>query len=489
MAKGAAWMVLFKLIERGLGLISTIILARLLIPDDFGLIAMAISIIATLEMLNSFSFDMALIQNPDANRNHYDTAWTFNVILATTSSLILLLLAAPAAVFYDEPRLEMVIYFLAVGAFIQGLQNIGIVHFRKELEFNKEFKFLLAKKLVSFCVTVPLAFILGNYWALVIGMLTGKSVGTIYSYLIHPYRPRFSLTARHELFHFSKWLLVNNLLSFLRFRSAHFIIGKTSGTHSLGLYTIAYEISNLPTTELIAPINRAVFPGYAKMSSELAILHQSFLNIIAIITVFSLPTGTGIAAVAPQLVQVVLGEKWMAAVPLIQILAFFGVITALQTNTAYVYIALGKPKVIALLSGLHVLLLIPLLFWLTIPDGATGAAWAYLVSALVMLPVTFIFIMRQLDIKLFHLLSIFWRPITATLAMFLIVNQTIEYLSFMPDTFRIYLQLALGVVSGAVSYCVILLALWFVSSRPAGAEQLLISKLQSKIPAFAWLIK
>ena len=247
MAKGAVWMVLFKFTERGLGLISTIILARLLLPADFGLIAMAVSIIAVLELLNSFGFDTVLIQNPDANRSHYDTAWTFNVIFGTASSLILFLLASPAAAFYDEPRLEMVIDFLAIGTFIQGLGNVGVVAFRKELEFNKEFKFLVAKKLISFCITVPLAFILKNYWALVIGMLAGKSAGMALSYLVHPYRPRFSLAARHELFQFSKWLLLNNLLFFLRFRSAHFIIGKTAGTHALGLYTIAYEISNLPT--------------------------------------------------------------------------------------------------------------------------------------------------------------------------------------------------------------------------------------------------
>ena len=106
-------MVLFKLIERSLGIVSTVILVRLLIPEDFGLIAMAMSIIAALELMGAFGFDMALIQNQDADRDHYNTAWTFNVIFAASSAILLVAIAIPAANFYHEPRLEVVIYFLA----------------------------------------------------------------------------------------------------------------------------------------------------------------------------------------------------------------------------------------------------------------------------------------------------------------------------------------------------------------------------------------
>ena len=173
-AKGAIWMVLFKLIERSVGLISTLILVRLLIPEDFGLLAMALSITTALELLGAFGFDMALIQNQKAGRDHYNTAWTFNVIFAFSSAAILVAIAIPAAIFYHEPRLEAVIYFLALGSFVKGFENIGVVAFRKELEFNKEFKFLIGKKIASFAITVPLAFILKSYWALVFGILVGN---------------------------------------------------------------------------------------------------------------------------------------------------------------------------------------------------------------------------------------------------------------------------------------------------------------------------
>lgn len=479
MSKGAVWMVLFKLTARGLGLISTIILARLLMPSDFGLIAMAMSIIAALELLSAFSFDMALIQNQQAERCHYDTAWTFNVLFAVTSAVILLLLAGPAARFYDQPQLDTVMYFLAIGALVQGFENIGVVAFRKEMEFHREFKFLLSKKLVAFSVTVPLAFLLRNYWALVAGMLAGKIAGVVISYLAHSYRPRFCLKARAELFHFSKWLMVSNALIFLRIRSADFIIGKVSGSHALGLYTIAYEISNLPTTELIAPINRAVFPGYAKMSSELAELRQGFLSVISVIAMFALPAAAGIVVTAELLVRVFLGTNWLEAVPLMQILAVFGAIIAMQTNTGYVYLALGQPRILTLLGGAYILVLIPTLIWLVPDNGALGAAWAYLITAITLLPVYYFALQRRLQLKSTKLLSVVWRPVAATLAMSF-ATQTVLALPLFGDGLSAQiLQLAVTVISGVISYALVLFGLWRLSGAPDGAEQFIFNRLRN----------
>lgn len=129
-AKGAAWMVMFRAVERSIGIVSTLILARLLMPADFGLIAMAMSFVAILELLWTFTFDNALIQNTAADRSHYDTAWTLNICLGTLIAIGLLAVAYPASWFYDDPRLIPIILCLAGGAAIQGFENIGVVGFR-----------------------------------------------------------------------------------------------------------------------------------------------------------------------------------------------------------------------------------------------------------------------------------------------------------------------------------------------------------------------
>ncbi len=485
MAKGAIWMVLFKLTERSLGLISTIILARLLVPADFGLIAMAMSMIAALELMSAFSFDVVLIQKQDsATRDHYNTAWTFNVMFGVLSALILLLLANPAARFYAEPRLETVMYFLALGNFIQGLENIGIIAFRKEMTFNKEFTFQVLKKLAGFAVTVPLAFLLHNYWALVAGILSGKLAGVLLSYIMQGYRPALSLRAAGELFHFSKWLFINNIVNFLKLRSADFVLGKTAGSQQLGLYTVGYEIANLPTTELVAPINRAVFPGYSKLTHDISKLRDGFISVIALITMLAVPAGVGIAATASLLVPVVLGSKWLDTIPLIQLLALSGAVGAMQTNIGSIYLALGKPKILTLLGAVHVSIFIPLVIVLSSRHGAIGAAWGSFISVLLLFPVNYIFLMRVIRLRLSRLLLAMWRPVASALLMFYVVDRYIDLLS--PDVLggNIYANLFISVGIGVLVYVTAILLLWMLSGKPRGAEQQVLEKLSARL--LAW---
>src|SRR5258706_9735213 len=291
MAVGAAWMVLLKIVERGIGLASTVVLARLLLPADFGVVAMATSIIAILELFGALGLDWALIQRPDATPANYNAAWTFSAIFGVSCAIALLCVAAPAATFYGEPRLVPVMQVLAGMMAIGGFQNIGIVAFRRDLEFDREFRFLLAKKIATVVVTILLAFTLRSYWALVIGVTFGSAMSVALSYYVHPYRPRLSLHGLGELLRFSKWLLANNALLFLNARASDFVIGRLSGAGALGMYQIAYEISNLPTTELVAPINKATFPGYSRLAGDIVKLRDGFLNFTSMVALITLPAG------------------------------------------------------------------------------------------------------------------------------------------------------------------------------------------------------
>jgi len=477
-AKGAIWMVLFKFIERGIGLISTIVLARLLVPADFGVVAMAMVIIAILELMGAFGFDVTLIQRADVSDAHFNTVWTFNVMFSSVCALLLVGLAIPASIFYSEPRLEAVMYALAVGMFAQGFENIGVVNFRRDMQFDREFKFLVMKKIASVGVTVPLAFMLRSYWALVAGIVFGKVVSVVLSYVFHSYRPRFSLAAFGELFHFSKWLLFSNVIYFMNSKSADFIIGKVAGAQALGLYNIAYEISNLPTTELVAPINRAVFPGYSRMAGDMEKLRDGFLSIISMIALFALPIGTGIALVADLLVPTLLGEKWLAAVPVIQILSFYGVIMALQTNNGYVYLAIGKPRLVTLVNGLQLVVLLASVLTLASSRGAVGAAWAFLLTAFLLIPVNQGIIATQLHIGIRLYLGRLLRPVISasvmSLAVILVKNQ-LPALNGFVDHFLALLAVSLV---GALVYMGTIFCAWMLAGYPDGGERFCVQKIE-----------
>ncbi len=474
MAKGAAWLVLLRLFDRGLGFLSTLVLARLLVPADFGLIAMAMSILAALDLLSAFSFDLALIQNQKATRAHYDTAWTFGVLFGIFNGCCMLALAAPAALFYSEPRVEGVMMALAACCFVQGFDNIGIVAFQKELELHKEFVFGLGKKLAGFVVTLSLAVAFQSYWALIGGAVAMRVTSLALSYALHDYRPRFSLAAASELLHFSKWLLLNNLLVFLNNRGADFVIGRISGARELGLYSLAYELANLPTTELVWPIQRAVFPGYARMSEDREQLRNAFCQVIGLVALLTVPLGAGVGLLAEPLVGVLLGAKWVEAIPLIQALAVFGIIRSLHGPTGSVFLAVGKPRLIAVTQCVQIAVAFSLMVYFIPAHGTIGAAWALIIGAACAAVGNYIMVMRVLALSLRELALAVWRPMVAAAvlaaAILLAAKSLHSYLPGLPDIAEL-LSLSL---TGALAFTLVVFGLWWLQRRPLGAESMLI---------------
>jgi len=479
-AAGAAWMVGMKFLVQGMGLISTLILARLLVPEDFGLIAIAMIFFAVLEVLTSFSFDLALIQNQEAKRHHYDTAWTLTIIQGGITALALCLIASPAAVFFDDPRLVTIIYVLAFIAFVQSFENIGIVAFRKELEMHKEFIFLVTKKLVAFTVTISLAIILKNYWALVLGTLASRVTGVLLSYWMHPYRPRLSLEAARELIAYTKWLLFNNILLVLIKNTDDAIVGKVLGPAGLGFYTIAYEISNLPTTELVYPITRAVFPGYAKIASDMKQLRKGFLDVTSLVLLLTIPIAAGIAVTADLFIPIVLGQKWQQAAELTQILALFGITRVLGAGTGAVYLAIGKPKVITYLAGFRLVLGIPLIYFAAISAGVTGVAWAVFAIGLILVPINYSILLRLLALPLKDLFSVIWRPVISGIMMAGIVIWYRAFWSSDDIGWQVG-ELVSSVLVGAIVYITTILILWRYSGYPSGCEKWVLDTLKNRL--------
>jgi O-antigen/teichoic acid export membrane protein len=485
MASGAVWMIGARIADRTLGLVSTMILARLLVPADFGVVAMATAVMAFLDLFRAFGFDLALIQNQDAQRRHYDTVWTINILFAVAMALILVVVAAPAAAFFDVPSVRLVIYCLAVATFMSGFANVGIVNFRKDLEFGKEFKYTFFRKLAGFAVTVPLAFVLRNYWALVAGIFSLRVGGIALSYALHEYRPRLSLAARREIFGFSRWLMAHNFANFFIQRSGDFILGKLAGSRALGLFNVSFEVANLPSSELVAPINRAVFPGYAKRASNLPDLKRGLLDATSVIVLLLLPAGLGLAATSGLVVPVFLGAKWLAAAPLVGVLAVRGVAAAVQTNTGYAYVALGKPQLATLMMSLQLAVLLPLLAVGAARAGAVGAVWAYLAASVVTLPVNYFIARREFALRISELAQRTWRPLVASALMLAAVWGLGKVLPPPETAYGQLGRLLLVALIGCAVYCSSIVVLWTLSEKPAGVERFLITYLRSKLRAIA----
>ncbi|GEM_PF-219590 len=477
-ASGAAWVVAARLAVRSIGLVSTLILARLLVPADFGLIALATLIAASVELLSAFNFDVWLIRYPNPTRDHYNTVWTLSVIRGVITAFILLPLAYPASLFFDEPRLVEVLQALAGGSVLLGLQNVGVINFRKHLQFDKEFLLLAISKFGAFLVTVSVAYIYRSYWALVTGIISGYALNFALSYLMHSYRPNFCLTHGREIFNFSKWLMLSNLLGFVYVRADTLIVGKLLNAQTLGLYTVAYEISTLATSELVAPIRQVLLPGYSKISNDLARMKTAFIDGLGIILLIGMPCSLGTGLVAEPLVRVLLGDKWLETIPLVQILVLYGLSSVAMANLSPLLLSLGRTRLISRLYGLGVLILLPGFLWANLHAGISGGAWALGICNSLLFLISLMATLRVLKLSVKPLIKGIWRIVIASMSMLLIVLAAQQTLM---QNLAPIIQLFCYALLGCLAYIASLLLLWRLCHYPDGAEKIVIEYINKKL--------
>lgn len=471
MAKGTGWTVGTQLAIQVIAMLSTIILARLLVPADFGLVAVATALAGALHAITEFSFDLALIHNQNAARREYDTAWTLsicrNAILAGALAAGARLIASS----FGDERLEPVVYWLALGTFFAGFQNIAVVDFRKELAFHRDLVFMVVGKLGPALVTVPLAFIWRDYWALVAGIVAGSVFRVVLSFAMHNYRPRISFDGWHGLLHFSKWLLIGNLCAFIYGRSSTFVLGKISGASAVGVFTLSGEIAGIATANLLMPLRRAILPGYAKLATDVERLRDIFEDIFAVVFLVSAPLTLGIGLVADPLVRITLGEQWLGAIPLIQILCVGDFLQAITAAASPIYIATGRPHYTMVLFAGSAIAMVPLLIIGAERAGALGAAYATLIVTVLSAALDFVLVNRLLHLSISRLLAGCWRSIISVIVM---VAAVIELRALWPisQSFaNLSLMLAAAVAVGGVVYSVCGFMLWMLAGRPRGAER------------------
>jgi O-antigen/teichoic acid export membrane protein len=458
--------------DRLIGFASTLILARLLLPEDFGIIAMASLVVMLLDVMLDLGVHMALIQNQQADAEDYNTAWTIRLGQASAVALLVAAAAPLAAIYYSDPRVEPVLWVMALGMFIAGWENIGTVDFQKHMEFGRDFRFVFAKRITGFVVTIALAFALRSYWAMVMGALAGRFAGVGFSYAMHAFRPRFSLSRARAIFGVSQWILVKSLATWLSDNLHKLMVGRIASAPVMGAYALADDISAMPTNELLAPINRVMLPAFSRAKDNPAEMRRLFGMTQAMQAMIGLPAGVGLALIAPEAVPILLGDKWLAAIPFVQILAIANALTALHASGNYLLMSMGRFSWSAMLQWVQVLAFLLCMVTVWHDPQAAEMAGARLVTVLFATLLTLWLAVRAVSgLSLAQILSFVWRPLVATAAMGL----AIRHLFAGSDWSMVSLMLAK--IGFAVPLYIGLIALfWLASGRPDGAERWLLDQ-------------
>ncbi|OQX54725.1 MAG: hypothetical protein B5M53_05600 [Candidatus Cloacimonas sp. 4484_209] len=383
--RGGFWVFSLRITERAFSLIRLVILARILSPNDFGLMGIALLTMATLDTFSQTGFQQALIQKKEDIKPYLDSAWTVLILRGFILFAILFFIAPYAAAFFNAPEAKPIIQVIGFAVLFQAFTNIGVIYFQKELEFNKQFIYQISGILADFIVAISAALILKSVWALVFGLLAGNAARCYVSYLIHPYRPKFDfhLGKAKELFSFGKWILGSSILIFLLTQGDDIFVGKLLGTTALGLYQLAYRISNMPATEYSHLIATVMFPAYSKLQDNLSKLKEAYLKVLQLTAFFSIPIAGMIFIIALDFTRIFLGNKWMPMVPAMQVLALYGMLRAIGATTGVVFMAVGRPEIRTKIQFAQLALLAVLIYPLTIYWGIVGASIAVTADALI----------------------------------------------------------------------------------------------------------
>jgi lipopolysaccharide exporter len=474
------WMGSWRWSARLIGLASTIILARLLVPEDFGILATSTIIIAFFTMMIDLGTDSYLIRHQAPDRDDYDTGWTLRVIVMSIASAGVFLAAQPGADFFNDQRLVDVLRLLAVAGWLGGFTNIGLTMYRRDLQFRKIAFIGITQRLTASAVTITLAYWLRNYWALVIGEIVFMLVGLVLSYTRHPYRPRFNLSRVHQQWDFSKWIVVRNLGSVLRSQGGGIIVAKFFGVEVMGLFSMAGRFAAMPSMQLIEPVMAPVFSGLAKKQDDHEVFVASVLKVITAMAFLMFPATTLFALLDEPLVTVVLGERWNAVIPLVAPLTIAVMLGVLSNPVMTALTIVGRVKLLAGLNWFSALFVISAVLLAALWRDIEILVWARVAIAAFLLSVFYLYFRAVLNVTVGSLFSAIYRPALASIVMTLVIQALTTQFG------NAWIQIVAGVFLGGASYLLSAGLLWRLAGSPDSGEAFLVRKL---INIIARLIK
>ncbi|APW45076.1 lipopolysaccharide biosynthesis protein [Rhodoferax antarcticus] len=474
---GALWAVGTRWMIKGMGFVSTVIVARLLLPADYGIVAMSMLVVGLIQAMLDFGASTALLRKGAVTEAEVDSAWTLRLLEGCVVSLLLLGAAHPSALYFQEPRVEAVMWVLAACIAISSASNIGFTLAQKEFNFSLEFRHNLICKSMGLGATIAAAYLLRDYRALVIGVATGYTSGCIMSYVMHPYRPSWNTTKIAEIWAVTKWLMLAGVGGFFLRKSDELIAARIGTTGEYGLYNMGADLGQLPTGELGPAMLRAFLPVLSTIQDDVVRTNQAVLKTLSAVNAITLPVGLGFAAVAVPATTLILGTRWQEAAPLVALFAVAGVIQFLMSPLSTLLILRGHTRlqnhivwsefaVFALCS----LVLVPQMHLL-------GLVWARITASSVNAMVTAFCASFYCQVALGATIKRLLRPAVGAVGMYLLVNLVTQQMSGSAWS------LATGITLGALAYTVWMTLTWFAAGRPEGLESTVFDYFASRKPA------
>ena len=391
--KGVSWMGFLRISTRLITFVRLAILARILTPAQFGVFGVATLVLSFLEVLTETGINVFLIQKKDESDKYISSAWIVSIIRGCFISLILVVIAPIIAIFFNSPESQKIILLIAFVPLIRGFINPSIINIQKEIQFQKEFYLRSILFFTDSLVVVIAAFVTRSAESFAYGLIVSAVLEVILSFVFFKPWPKFSFekVKVKTIIGRGWWVTLTGIFSYIADNGDNIAVGRILGTSSLGLYQMAYKISTLTISEIAEVINKVAFPVYSKFSDDKERLLKAFWKVTWVSSAVATLAGLLIFIFAEQIVLIVAGKSWLSIVPIVQVLAIFGILRTVFGSFSSLFLSLKKQDYVAKMTLFRVVALLIVIVPFVNMFGLIGAAFAMITSILVEIPVVLFF--------------------------------------------------------------------------------------------------
>jgi O-antigen/teichoic acid export membrane protein len=333
-----------SILKKLIGLFSTLILARVLLPEDFGIVAIATIVIGFFQILSNTGSVQYLLKKDLVNESEINTSFTINLLIRGGLCFCMCILSFFFADWYDDQRLILLIIALSVVFIIQTFESPSLIYLKRAQDYGKIVKVSVVSKVFAVAVAVSIALVYESYWALVAGQATSACIYVIGSYLIMPLTPKLELTNARKQWTFSGWMIPQSILGYLRTQLDTILVSSTFGKSELGSYHTMKYLSFMPSAYLILPIAQTFLVELRKAKLDHKHFCKQFNASLILVLLLALPICGFLFQFHGNVVEILLGENWMKYSELLAALGFLIPASAIFHHCCRTIIVHDKPK-------------------------------------------------------------------------------------------------------------------------------------------------
>lgn len=420
--KGVSWTITSQVLRLLITITVTAILARLLNPSDFGIVAMVLVFTNFFSMFNDMGLASAIIQKRDVTELQLSSLFWINLIEGLFVSIIFLTLAPLIATFYSKSIIKPIVMVMSSLFTITSIGMVQRALFSKEMEFKKLSIIEITAAFLSGTVAVVLASIGCGVWSIVAQSLSQYFILSVLLFIFSNWKPKFMFKWQPivSFLGFGIPLMGFNLVNYFSRNLDNMLIGRYLGSVQLGYYDVAYKSLLFPLSNISQVAGRVMFPALSKLDDEKERIRQAYIQATRYIALVTFPITAGLAILAPQFVRVILGSKWEKAIFLVQIFALIGGLQSLYTTTGWIYLVRGRTGVL-FFAGLAVAVVYATSFVIGLRWNVEGVAISYAIAFLLILLPWYLVPFRLIEMKMWYYVKQFRGIIFATLGMALLL--------------------------------------------------------------------